>query len=176
MVEKKSLEELWLEREGSALQRLHGQLKWFHRWTNINHYAARSLSVIVLVCAVFAPLTVASSAGGGIGVFGVGDPHIRQLAMALTIVLALAEGIRRIFRFEQRYATCVQARENLRAARDAYLDKQIDNKVGDSEWIKNLQNLRSVCEQTTIGSIQEFISVITAATQEGAKHRKGPNE
>jgi len=153
---EETIEKAWKERETQAIGRLKRALDWYVRWANINRWFARSLAMVVLVCAVLAPVTVASTENAGIRVFGISKEGVSQLALLVTLVLAFAEGLRRTFRFDQRYATCLNARNELGVMQEDYLDSQ----VGSDERVKNLTDLRQRMHGLLRKDYEEFLQII----------------
>ena len=166
--------EQWVLREKQILQAFDEAEKWACRHARWNRIAHRVTSIIVLICAVLAPVLVVSSGQGsnrqesrfndqafkdqtpkdqtpkdqtGIGktlaVFDVDPLYLSQLAVALTLILGLTEGVRRLFHFEQRWAAGYRLRQGLHDAREGYLDSQIGKDVGSDGWITNYKELRN---------------------------------
>jgi fumarate reductase subunit D len=146
------------------LKRLEQELAWYIKWTSINRLSQRTLSIIVLVCAVLAPITVSSGSEGGLMVFGLSKDAISKIALIVTLTLALAEGLRRIFHLEARYVTCINAREALYRIRDNYLDEQVGKEVGSEEWIKNLAGARKAMDELLMSDIREFSELVKGQT------------
>ena len=143
-----NMESRWREREEALLREIEASVAYYKNratWSNLLH---RIISIIVLIGSVVAPVAVVSSSGAGsvpgagLAVFGVGQQAIAQTAVAVTVVLAFCEGLRRLFQFDQRWMTCVLAREELRRMRDQYLDDQVPNPVGTDAWMKRFYQLR----------------------------------
>lgn len=150
----------WSDREKQALGRLNRDLSWYVRWAGYNRWFARCLAMIVLICAVLAPVTVASTGEAGIRVFGISADRVSQLALIVTLVLAFAEGLRRTYRFDQRYATCLNARDELGIILETYLDSQVGKEVGGEEWVKNLTGLRQKMYDLLRKDNAEFMQII----------------
>src|ERR1700741_845905 len=103
-------EERWLERERTLLKDFDDLGVFYRRWCEVNRVAHRITSIIILFCAVLAPVSVASSPDAGLGLFGFSPHSIRMVSLAITLLLAFAEGFRRIFRFDQRWGVCAECR------------------------------------------------------------------
>jgi fumarate reductase subunit D len=155
-----SVVQAWKNREEQALGRLTRDLNWYVRWSSYNRWLARSLAMIVLICAVLAPVTVASTGEAGIRVFGISAERVSQLALMVTLVLAFAEGLRRTYRFDQRYATCLNARDELGVIHENYLDSQVGKQIGGDEWINNLTALRKRMHELLRKDNEEFMQII----------------
>jgi fumarate reductase subunit D len=104
----------WTVREKVVLERIEKQHKWHSAAAVRSFWTERALAIVVLVCAILAPLTVASADDAGLGVFGVPALVLKKLALVFTIIVALAEGFRRICKFDERYSISAQSREKLR--------------------------------------------------------------
>src|SRR5262245_26440075 len=104
----------WTDREKEVLDRIEKQQKWHNGAALRSFWTERALAIVVLVCAVLAPLAVASADNADFGVFGVSELALKKIALVLTITVALAEGFRRICKFDERYSISAQSREKLR--------------------------------------------------------------
>ena len=82
----------WTDREKEVLDRIEKQQKWHNGAALRSFWTERALAIVVLVCAVLAPLAVASADNAGFGVFGVSELALKKIALVLTITVALAEG------------------------------------------------------------------------------------
>jgi hypothetical protein len=158
------MRESWLGREKNLLQEIDQSISYYssRAWTaRICH---RTVGVVVLVGSVFAPVAVASSAGTntGLELFSIDGRHSAQIALIITVVLALCEGLRRFYQFDQRWMTCVQAREELRRLRNNYQDEQIGSQVGSEPWVNRFYLLRKdaqeVRSQEEVGFFQRLRS------------------
>jgi hypothetical protein len=125
-------------------------------------WTERTLAIVVLVCAILAPLTVASADNAGLGVFGIPEPALKKIALVLPITVALAEGIRRICRFDERYSISAQSREKLRFAIEHYHENQIGLEPGNGEWRKNLEVVRKLSQEISLTSVGAYITALSA--------------
>jgi hypothetical protein len=163
------VEELWLGREQQMLGELNGRIRFFIIWALFNQISQRFLSNVVLVCAVLAPVIVTSGEGTGLGVF-FSDPSsslFKKLSLGITLTLALAEGLRRTFQFDHRWAVCANCRERLLSLRDAYLDQQVGKAAGSEDWVTNLFNTRRQFEEVVMEHIKDFAQMLRGVGRDG---------
>jgi hypothetical protein len=73
----------WTTREKPVLERIEKQLKWHNGAALRSFWTERALAIVVLVCAVLAPLTVASADNAGLGVFGFPNLPSKRLRWCL---------------------------------------------------------------------------------------------
>lgn len=159
------MDEAWKAREEQALSRIDDGVKYFTKMERRNRYCARILAFTVLVCAILAPLTVASSGKNApITLFGLSEPNVSRLALGVTMLLALSEGLRRTFRCEQRYGTCLVSLEELEYVRETYVDLQISKPIGSDAWVKNLNDLREKTRAYLRKDSEEFAQTIKGDT------------
>jgi fumarate reductase subunit D len=113
----------WNARENEHIKMIDKELKWYRRHATWNRIAHRVASIVVLVCSVLAPITVVSGDETFISIFRY---HIDKvhLSLLVTLTLALAEGMRRLFHFEQQWATSNRVERALLDARSTYLDRR----------------------------------------------------
>lgn len=161
----KPTREAWNGREVQALARIDEAVKYFTKMERRNRYGARILAFTVLICAVLAPVTVASSGKNApITLLGITEDNVSRLALVVTMLLALSEGLRRTFRFEQRYGTCLVSLEELEYLRETYVDSQLDKPVGSADWLKNLTDLREKTRGYLRKDSEEFAQTIKGET------------
>ena len=167
------LRESWLGREKQLLQEIDKSISYYSSCAWSARIYHRTVGVIVLVGSVFAPVAVASSAGTSTGfdLFSIDEHRSAQIALIITVVLALCEGLRRFFQFDQRWMTCVQAREELRRLRDRYQDEQIGSQIGSGPWINRFHLLRKdaqeVMSQEEVGFFQRLRSASEVTGKSG---------
>ncbi|TCQ16400.1 DUF4231 domain-containing protein [Rhizobium sp. PP-CC-3G-465] len=159
-MDDKNLLDTWKARETKLLGYVNGAMEYYAETTRWCRYAQRGLSITVMVCAALAPVAVVSSSGNGLGALGLHEPEIKILALIITILLAIADGLRRIFRYDQRWATCYIARETLKRARENYRITVIGLEVGSDDWKKNYEDLRATYESVIDRETQEFFDTV----------------
>jgi hypothetical protein len=164
----------WISREKVALERIEKQLRWHDRTALRSFWTERILAIVVLVCAVLAPLAIASdgnasAAGAGLGVFGFSALALKKAALILTITVALAEGLRRICKFDERYSISAQSREKLRFGMEQYLENQIGLQPGSDQWRKNLDAVRTLSQDISLTSAGAYITALSAQRDHPAK-------
>lgn len=131
----------------------------WHRW----------LSGVVLVGSVFAPAAVAGGAGSvssGSGHLAISSILSPTLALAITLVVAIAEGFRRMFRFEHRWHVCARTRGQLERAKSRYLDTVAEMEIGCSDWKAKFWELSEYYADTLEKEIEEFFAAVKAGSSE----------
>jgi len=96
------------------------------------------------------------------GVFGVSELALKKIALVLTITVALAEGFRRICKFDERYSISAQSREKLRFGREQYLENRIGLEPGSDQWRKNLDAIRTLGQEVSLTSVGAYITALSA--------------
>ena len=94
--------------------------------------------------------------------FGVSDLALKKTALVLTITVALAEGLRRICRFDERYSISAQSREKLRFGFEHYVENQIGLQPGSDQWRKNLDAVRTLSQEISLTSVGAYITALSA--------------
>jgi hypothetical protein len=129
--------------EQDVLERLQRSIRYYSnriKFARAGHY---TVGLITLVCSVLAPMAVITTARkpSDLSLFGISNETIAQLAVVLTLLLGLTEGVRRLFRFSERWMTCSTTRAKLNELMKEYKLSQIPVAVGSETWIKNLGEL-----------------------------------
>jgi len=166
---QKSTEQDWLDREKQLLADIDSHVEWYQANSTAARRWHRSLGVIVLICAVLAPVTVVSSTGSAPG--SPINPYILSaISVVLTLIIALAEGLRRNFRFEERWTACSTSRDQLKWLKEGYLDQQVGKPVGSDPWVENVLKTRREAQAVVMNETKQFFDVIR---QDGSK--SGPS-
>jgi hypothetical protein len=149
----------WAQREEKITSQLDNTIAWYSSRMRRNLYAQRIVSVIVMLCGVFAPVLVA---GSNLKILGLENETIQICAFFLTIVLAILEGLKRIFRFEQRWSAYFWARNDLKKMRDMYRIEKIGKEVGSDAWVANFRKLVEEYYAITDKESRDLLDSITA--------------
>lgn len=140
----------WKDRANRFSESVTDAIAWYRKQMWRAWYAHRITSVLVLILSVLAPIFVAGAGTSAQGiVLGFTANEARAIALWITVALALLEGLRRLFRFEQRWSSCFWARNGLRRARDEYRTSQIDIAVGSAQWVANFEAFRKAYYEIT---------------------------
>lgn len=106
------LEDKWKEREGALLKSIDVSISYYTRRARTARIWYRVVGVVILICVVIAPVAVVTGVENkGLSAFGIPASAVTAIAVASTILMGLAEGLQRTFQFEQRWITCIKARE-----------------------------------------------------------------
>jgi hypothetical protein len=107
------------EHERNLLNEINADIKWYKRRSDQSHFWHKSLSSIVIVGAIFAPLSVVGASAtvglqtANLGALGISADILAKLSVILTITVGLAEGFRRRFQFEHKWHAFYRARVDL---------------------------------------------------------------
>ena len=156
-------EKEWIQRESRLMNELSSTLQYY---TNVNKIAAkyqRAISLSVMIGGVIAPVLVAASANNQT-VFGLSSPIVSGIVVVLTSLIAIVEGTKRIYRFEQRWVSCNAAKRAIKNARENYRAKRIGLKVGSPEWQQNYFALRAAFEAASDKEAEVFFESIKTST------------
>ena len=96
-------EQRWLAREKRLIEWLDARIKFYSFWSEFNRQGQRLTSLVILICAVLAPVAVTSKAGAALGVFGFQETAIGRIALIVTILIAL-EPIREVWIHDEAFA------------------------------------------------------------------------
>lgn len=154
---------IWLEREKRLIERANKHIARYKRIAVRSRQSERATSIVTLVCSLLAPVAVVASvasAGNTPGLFGVSPVLAAEIALVLTLVLAFSEGLRRLFRFEQRWSAAVVAGFTIEKIREIYLDKQAEHILGSDAWIKSLAAFRDEMDAVAHSEAQEFFQTV----------------
>jgi fumarate reductase subunit D len=168
--------EQWLEREKAVLDNIIGRIEFYSLWCEVNRWGQRIASIIVLICAVVAPVAVISTKASGLGTLGFTEEAIKATALIVTVALALTEGMRRVFRFDHRWAVCAMCRARLLQLHGDYKDTQIGREVGSPEWISTVTEARKTLEKIVMEHIQDFAEVLKGDGEKENKRKRLPGQ
>ncbi len=161
-----TVQEQWWLHEQKLVNQVTSTISWYSRQMRRNLYAQRLSSVAAMVLGVFAPLFVV---GSNFEVFGIDPNFIKASAIITTVLLALLEGMNRIFRFDHRWSACFSARSDLKKAREHYRIMQIGQAVGGPTWVENLETLKSAFFDITDKEGRDLLqSVIGEGSKNGS--------
>jgi hypothetical protein len=152
------------EREANLLNDIRETRHYYSKSAREARLFHSVITIIVLFGSVVAPIAVVSSTGthAGLALFGIDEKLIAQIAVIVTVILSLCEGLRRSFQFDMRWMTCVQAREQLRQLCDFYLDRKVEFARDDAERHKRLEELRQKTYEIRAQEESGFFKRLTA--------------
>lgn len=154
---------VWLEREKRLIERANRHIARYKRIAVRSRQCERAASMVTLACSLLAPVAVvasAVSAGNSAPLFGLSPVIAAEVALVLTLILAFAEGLRRSFRFEQRWSAAVVAGFTIEKIREIYLDKQAEHILGSEGWIRSLVAFRDEMDAVAHSEAQEFFQTV----------------
>lgn len=157
------------EREAKLLDQISGSIEYYVKYGKTAQLWQRYTATLVMVLSTFAPLLVAGSASTLSRDLGLPDGSVAVAAFAVTLLLSLVEGIRRIFRFEQRWIACYTAKETLKRERERYRFARIGLEIGSDAWKSNFAELRKAYDDVTGSETKEFFAAVQAPISEAKK-------
>lgn len=161
----------WKERQDSLIEEIERTRKYYKSRGRSARYAHRALSIIVLVGSILAPVTVApgaaTAAGTNLTVLGISQPTLASFSLITTIVVALAEGLRRMFRFDESWSNCWLTGEAIRQATERYRDATVGAPAGTAEWKTALQNLRREYDEAVAKESVNYFDVVRSVSAKG---------
>jgi hypothetical protein len=167
--------EPWEKREIKLLNQLESTISYYIACSNVNRFFHRILGSISLVCAVFSPIFVVSATGKSTEVvLGMSAATTGTIALVLSIIVALVEGLRRMYRPEERWSTCWTTMENLKAAREEFFDRRIGYSRGSIEWLAAYGALRNALTRETGTETRRFFERIETTASQSEKSQN-PN-
>ena len=163
----------WRKRAADYLDELKGAIEWNQKHAEWNRIAYRVLSVIAMVSAILAPMLVVSNRsakGDGALAASLGPNTLSWLSITITFLLALTEGLRCIFRFDQRWAASNVIWQELMRIQRLYLDGCIGFVPGCPEWVKNYRESRNLVDQLLKTDTERFFQPILTDAERRAPH------
>lgn len=158
-------EDQWMQRERKLTENVNRAIAYYRASARSARVWHRIFSTTSMVLTVLSPVFVVSNGASesGEGIFGIDAGELSTVAVSLTVSLAIVEGIRRIYKFDQRWSTCYMTGRTLKKAREDYRFGRIGLETGSDEWQKNLLRFRSVYEDATDTESREFFEVVKSA-------------
>lgn len=157
------------DREVKLLDEIQKSVDYYVRYGRSAQRWQRSTAVAVMILSTFAPLLVASSTTTVGGNLGLPAGTVSIAAFVVTLLLALLEGVRRIFRFEQRWMACYMAKQVLKREREKYRFARIGLDVGSDAWKANFAELRKAYDEVTGSETKDFFASMQAPIMEPKK-------
>ena len=170
------VENAFRDREAHLLEEIDGDAIWCKRYSRKHMLWHRCLGMLVLICSVLAPVTVSSTLGkmGNEALFwGI---NIGYIAIGMTVILALAECIRRFFRFEQMWVSACLTSDALNRLKNHYQDQQVGLAVGSDQWVQNFRRLRTEKDAVMERDAKDFFHTVLSEASKlaGASAAKTP--
>jgi hypothetical protein len=157
------------EREDKLLSLVEGSVEYYVKYGRTAQRYQRCTAVLVMVLSTLAPLLVAGSSSTWVKDLGLPDKSIAVAAFVVTLLLSLIEGVRRIFRFEQRWISCYTAKETLKREREKYRFARIGLEIGSDAWKSNFAELRKAYDDVIGGETKEFFAAVQAPIADAKK-------
>lgn len=164
-ISRTPLEREWLNRESQLFRDIDFELAWYFKQLRLHGILDNISKAIVLICAVLAPVVVISAPNGegareaAISVFGFTAKATQQLSVAITLVLAFAEGARRTFSFQERWSASYMSSQALTSLTETYRDQQISLAIGGTEWTTNFLAFRRAVDVILKADTERFAQI-----------------
>ncbi|MBO0906532.1 SLATT domain-containing protein [Jiella sonneratiae] len=156
--------EKWAKREEKLNDEVTAAIRDYLEEMEFARKGSRFTNVLIMILSSIAPLFVVSTAAAPSfqGFTGISQNIIGLITLIITVALSLAEGFRRIFRFDQRWATCYVAKRALKNAREKYRISQVPHQIGSDEWVANFVGFRGYYESMIDREVKEFFDALQA--------------
>jgi hypothetical protein len=152
----------WKERESTLLRDVRERLQYYQSVRKTARILQRVTSSVVMIGSILAPTSIATSAGNTMdpGFLGTAGTSTALISLMITLAVAITEGFRRIFRFEQRWASAWLSGQKLHMARERYYDSIVGLEFGGDAWKIELMNLRKAVNETMTLDGEEFFQSV----------------
>jgi hypothetical protein len=161
----------WAKEEAVLVGWVTGTIEYYKRVHKKTIKVQRVLAVTTVVIGAVTPVIVAGAGTTG-GLFHLDPGTLNSFAVVLTVALAILEGIRRIFRFEQRWISCHIAKVALQKSLGRFRFATVGLNPGSDEWKSAMLELRTSFESTTERESEVFYQNLKAFEPEDEKANK----
>jgi hypothetical protein len=157
--------EEWKKREKALLDEVRDSLKFYRKTKKVARVWQRFTSSVVMIGSILAPATVATGAATSgnqinLTLLGIPSNSLASISLVISLCVAIAEGFRRIFRFEKRWASAWLSSQALYTAYDDYSDAIVGKSIGSPEWVSELQKLRKMVNGAKQQDGEEFFQSV----------------
>ncbi|MBY5698413.1 DUF4231 domain-containing protein [Rhizobium leguminosarum] len=151
----------WAHRKEVSLERVEKDLafykakrKWARNWSH-------GLGLIIMVGSIVAPVAV--SVGPGpvtISTVTVPSEVMKAIPIFITLVVAIAEGVRRIFQFQTRWVSTGVTHQLITRALDDYADATAGMEIGSEPWVAEFLKFKKYVNDAKSKETEEYFSNI----------------
>ncbi|WP_373371518.1 DUF4231 domain-containing protein [Microvirga sesbaniae] len=163
-------EQEWKSQEDRLLHNVRSDIEYYDKASKVARIWHRSCGIVAIFAAALAPLFVLGS-GQSSTVFGISTSVAGQYALFLTVITAIVEGLRRFFRFENRWRATCNARAALECALDDYNEVRYGLNANAQERVAAYRKLRNERQRITRAETEEFFGTLVAPP---AQQASGP--
>jgi len=146
------------EREDELLKAISQSLDYYRVEIEATGKWHRRLSVATMIMSVLAPVFVAGSASGSL--LYIAPALLAPVGVSLTIGIAVLEGFKRIYKFNERWSSAYTAKLAIKRARETYKFNRIGLTVGAEDWKKNFHFLEAAYEAATNAQTRDFFTTL----------------
>jgi hypothetical protein len=122
---------------------------------------SRNLGLIIMVGSIIAPVVI--SVGSGpvtISKVTVSSEVIKAIPIFITLVVAIAEGVRRMFQFQTRWVSTGVTHQLITRALDEYADATAGMEIGSEPWVAKFLKFKKYVNDAKSKETEEYFSNI----------------
>jgi len=160
------------ERENELLEAISQSLDYYRDEIAVAGDWHRKLSVATMVLSVLAPVFVAGSASTSVAgpvsasILGIPSTVLASIGILLTLAIALVEGVKRIYKYSDRWASAYTAKLAVKRARETYKFNRIGLIPGSEDWKQNFRTLEAAFEGATNAQTRDFFTTVQPSKAE----------
>lgn len=148
----------WVAEQERLIDVVQSTIDYYQNATDRTRVTQRVFVVATMVLGIIAPILVAAARPDGAGLFGFPPVKINSIAIVVTVLLSIMEGLRRIFRHEQRWISCHIALMALETALGRFRYLIVNVPPGTDAWKLAMSDLRTEFENITVREREVFYS------------------
>ncbi|MBY5594118.1 DUF4231 domain-containing protein [Rhizobium leguminosarum] len=160
----------WALREKVSLERVEKDLAFYKATGQRAREWSRDLGLIIMVGSIIAP--VAISVGSGpvtISKITVSSEVIKAIPIFITLVVAIAEGVRRMFQFQTRWVSTGVTHQLITRALDDYADATAGMEIGSEAWVTEFLKFKKYLNDAKSKEAEEYFSNIAEMEKKDTK-------
>ncbi|MCJ9695144.1 DUF4231 domain-containing protein [Rhizobium sp. PRIMUS64] len=165
----------WIAEQERLIDVVESTIDYYQNVTDRTRVTQRTFVIATMVLGIIAPILVAGARPDGAGLFGVPPVTINSIAIVITVLLSIMEGLRRIFRHEQRWISCHIALMALETALGRFRYLIVNVPPGADAWKLAMSDLRTEFENITVREREVFYSGMSslAPKEDKVKEHQG---
>jgi hypothetical protein len=132
----------------------------------------RILGTVAIVVAALAPIFVVGNSQNTT-LFGIDSQTSGQIALLLTLITAIIEGLRRFYRFDRQWHSIYDARSALRRLRNDYREQRIGLLLGSPDWLVLYRSFKGNAERIIRAQAENFFEEVIGTSREASEPKHG---
>lgn len=138
----------WQDQQNELIGAIEGTIRYYQRSTDRIILYQRYSSITTMIVGITAPIIVTATQAGKNNT-ELESSNLGYIAVAITAALSILDGLRRIFRYEQRWISCHSAMMALRQALGSFYFATVESPPGTQLWKDEMISLRRKFEDET---------------------------